>query len=70
MTTDEAVVILERYIEWANCDEIDATPLSKWLTTDIVRMIELMDAELQSRTGPHIADESPFMYDEDCPYGC
>lgn len=49
LTTDEAVAILERYIEWRHCDELDAVPLRDWLATDIVRMIELMDAELQQR---------------------
>lgn len=50
MTTDEAVQILERYIEWSRCDELDAVPLKDWLAVDIVRLIELMDAELQNRS--------------------
>jgi hypothetical protein len=49
LTTDEAVQILERYIDWEYCSSIDALPLKDWLATDIVRMIELMDAELQRR---------------------
>jgi hypothetical protein len=49
LTTDEGVRILEQYIDFKHCDEIDAVPLSEWLTKDIVRMIELMDAQLQQR---------------------
>jgi len=52
-------MILEQYIDFSFCDEIDAVPLAHWLTTDIVRMIELMDAELQRR-----ADQVPTGEDD------
>ena len=48
--TDEAQNIVMQYIDWSYCDDIEAAPLSDWLATDIVRMVELMDAELQQRS--------------------
>jgi hypothetical protein len=65
LTTDEAVQILERYIDWEYCDSIDALPLKDWLATDIVRMIELMDAELQQRANQEQRDAYYGQDDDD-----
>lgn len=37
----------------------EVVPLRDWLGTDVVRLIELMDAELQQR-----ADEEPVTFQE------
>lgn len=48
MTTNAADII-ERYVDFSYCEDVDTVSLSEWLATDIVRLIELLDEELQIR---------------------
>lgn len=41
--------LVEQHVGWLNCDEIDYLDVQDWLTEDIVKLIQLMDAELQRR---------------------
>jgi hypothetical protein len=57
--TDEFLVILQAY-------GYSVVPLSAWQTADIVRMIELMDAELQQRAEDDVTfDDGDYPFEDD-----
>lgn len=49
MIEDEGQEIIERNIDFSYCDEIRAVPLKDWLGTDLLRLTELIETELQTR---------------------
>ncbi len=52
MTTNEFLAILQAY-------GYSVVPLDAWQTADIVRMIELLDSELQRRADEDSSDDDP-----------